>query len=84
VPVLVGLEVPGPDRFIPMEAIESDTATSGCLFHGRCPFATDKCVQQHPDLLPITELQRLNRCFYPAVRHVVAIPAQGPGDPVPT
>lgn len=84
VPVLVGLELPGPDRFIPMEAIESDTATGGCLFHGRCPFATDTCRQQHPELLPVDEPQRLNRCFYPAVRHVVAVPAEGPGDPVPT
>lgn len=84
VPVLVGLEVPGPDRFIPVEAMESGTVSSGCLFHGRCPFATDTCTQQHPDLVPIEELRRLNRCFYPAVRHVVAVPVGGQGDPVPT
>jgi peptide/nickel transport system ATP-binding protein len=84
VPVLVGLEEPGPDRFIPMDAIESDTATEGCLFHGRCPFATETCRQRHPELLPIEELQRLNRCHYPAVRHVVAVPVQGPGEPVPS
>jgi oligopeptide/dipeptide ABC transporter ATP-binding protein len=84
VPVLVGLEVPGPDRFVPKQAIELDTASTGCLFHGRCPFATDTCRQRHPDLLPVDKAEHLNRCFYPAVRRVVAVPARGPGDPVPS
>jgi peptide/nickel transport system ATP-binding protein len=26
---------------------------SGCKFHPRCPFATDKCKQQEPDLEPV-------------------------------
>jgi oligopeptide/dipeptide ABC transporter ATP-binding protein len=75
VPVLVGLEQPGPDRFIPERAMATDTAESGCLFHGRCPFATEKCRVDHPELLPLDGANRLNRCHYPAARRVVATPA---------
>lgn len=79
VPVLAGLERPGPDRFIPQQALEADRAESGCLFHGRCPFATDKCRVDHPELLPFDGTDRLNRCHYPQVRRVVAIPTQAAG-----
>lgn len=75
VPVLIGLEQPGPDRFIPMRAMDSALVDTGCLFHGRCPFATDRCRNGHPELLPVEEVHRPSRCFYPAVRRVVAIPS---------
>jgi hypothetical protein len=26
---------------------------SGCKFHPRCPFATEKCIQQEPELEPV-------------------------------
>ncbi|HZU12434.1 MAG TPA: ABC transporter ATP-binding protein [Chloroflexota bacterium] len=77
VPVLVGLERPGPDRFIPLEELVTGRAVSGCLFSDRCPFAVEVCHQDHPDLLPIEELSRLNRCFFPTVRHVTAVSASG-------
>jgi oligopeptide/dipeptide ABC transporter ATP-binding protein len=76
VPVLVGLEQPGPDRFIPERAMGTALVETGCLFHGRCPFATEKCRVEHPELLPIDGMQRVNRCHYPAVRHVVATPTE--------
>jgi peptide/nickel transport system ATP-binding protein len=31
---------------------------SGCKFHPRCPFATDKCKVEEPDLLPVGEGHR--------------------------
>jgi peptide/nickel transport system ATP-binding protein len=77
VPVLVGLESPGPDRFLPSEPIEETADGSGCLFRTRCPFATDHCRRDHPELLPFEGLPRRSRCFYSKVRHVVATPAQG-------
>ncbi|GAC1472850.1 MAG: dipeptide ABC transporter ATP-binding protein [Chloroflexota bacterium] len=77
VPVLVGLEVPGPDRFILTQGIENDTETAGCLFHTRCPFATSRCRANHPELGPVGGHDRLSRCFYPAVRRVVALRNEG-------
>lgn len=82
VPVLVGLEQPGPERFTPEQAMATDKADSGCLFHGRCPFATDKCRVDHPELLPLEGAGRLNRCHYPAARRVVAIPAGESGQTI--
>lgn len=76
VPVLLGLEVPGPDRFLPVDPIEAGADESGCLFRNRCPFATDYCSEKHPDLLPVEGMPRDSRCHYPAVRRVVAVPIQ--------
>ncbi|HZS94194.1 MAG TPA: oligopeptide/dipeptide ABC transporter ATP-binding protein, partial [Chloroflexota bacterium] len=76
VPVLVGLEQPGPDRFIPREEMEVGRSVSGCLFSDRCPFAEDVCRRDHPDLLPVEQMSRLSRCFFPAVRHVTAVPVE--------
>jgi oligopeptide/dipeptide ABC transporter ATP-binding protein len=78
VPVLVGLEQPGPDRFIPRAAMEADVGEGVCLFSERCPFATDKCRSGHPDLLPIGSPERFNRCFYPQARRVTALPTEAP------
>jgi oligopeptide/dipeptide ABC transporter ATP-binding protein len=79
VPVLVGLEEPGPDRFIPRATMEADIAEGVCLFSGRCPFATDKCRTGHPDLLPIGGPERFNRCYYPQARRVTAVPHEVSG-----
>lgn len=73
VPVLAGLEQPGPDRFIPRETMDADRDEVGCLFSARCPFATERCRASQPDLLPVSE-GHLNRCYYPQVRRVVAVP----------
>ena len=74
VPVLTGLERPGPDRFTPRQAMDSDRVESGCLFRERCPFATDRCRTEHPELLPVNGTGRLSRCHYSTVRRVVANP----------
>lgn len=82
VPVLVGLEQPGPDRFIPKDAMEADRAENACLFSARCPFATDTCRTAKPDLLAIRSPDHLNRCFYPQARRVVATPNAPENTPV--
>jgi peptide/nickel transport system ATP-binding protein len=36
----------------------------GCKFGPRCKYATEKCVNEEPDILPVTDIQSV-RCFYP-------------------
>ena len=76
VPVMRGLETPGPDRYIPQKAFETASAEGSCLFSGRCKWVTDHCRARHPELAPISDIPRLNRCFYPKARRVVAIPTR--------
>jgi peptide/nickel transport system ATP-binding protein len=52
VPIMRGLEEPGPDRTAPTMALDERAATPGCLFQPRCPFAQEQCVEQHPVLVP--------------------------------
>lgn len=77
-PVLRGLEEPGPDRYVPTEVMEADTSDAGCLFAARCPFATDHCRATHPELVVSENPRRLNACFYPQARRVVAVPVRRP------
>ncbi|MBW8806118.1 MAG: ABC transporter ATP-binding protein [Catenulisporales bacterium] len=53
VPIMRGLEEPGPDRMAPIRALDERTATPGCLFEPRCPFATQECALTHPTLVPL-------------------------------
>jgi peptide/nickel transport system ATP-binding protein len=78
VPVLVGLETPGPDRFILQDDDGPPADAAGCLFRNRCPFATEHCSDHHPDLLSVEEMARRSRCWYPTVRRVVAEPIKSP------
>ena len=78
-PVLRGLEEPGPDRYIPLEGFEENASSEErCLFSPRCPFATDQCKTAHPPLTAWNEgsdaAPRLHSCFYPTPRRVVATP----------
>lgn len=78
-PVLRGLEEPGPDRYIPLEGFEENSeAGERCLFSPRCPYVMDQCKTVHPPLVPWTEGSggglRLHSCFYPTPRRVVATP----------
>ena len=75
-PVLRGLEDPGPDRYVPAQELDLRTEDeSGCLFHARCRFATERCVSEHPTLVTVEgQTNRLQACFYPQARHVVAVP----------
>jgi len=77
-PVLRGLEDPGPDRYIPAQDLDLRLDDEGgCLFRARCRFATDRCAQEHPPLVTVDEGRRLHACFYPEARHVVAVPIEG-------
>ena len=75
IPVLKGVEEPGPDRLEPLGLMDAAVDTPGCLFEPRCPFATDKCREEHPELMARTvdgtEVQ--HACFHPQVRHVAAV-----------
>jgi oligopeptide/dipeptide ABC transporter ATP-binding protein len=76
-PVLRGLEQPGPDRFIPRESLESEQDESrGCLFAPRCPFREARCASEPPPLVPWDNTGRRHACFVPAVRRVVAEPIE--------
>lgn len=85
IPVLHGMERPGPEQVKPVGALDTgDAAThasdSGCLFARRCPFAAEKCVAETPVLGQAAgTLQdsdgRVHACFYPEKRQVAAVPA---------
>ncbi|QQE79191.1 ABC transporter ATP-binding protein [Alicyclobacillus sp. SO9] len=69
VPVLKGIEEPGPDRFIPMKDMEQ-SESKGCLFAPRCPFAQPLCRDNRPEL---TGSSHDHACHFPQERHVVAV-----------
>ncbi len=70
VPVLKGIEVPGPERFIPVKEMDqNDQTDAGCLFAPRCPFAQDVCKAERPQL---TGQGHDFACHFPVERHVVA------------
>ncbi|WP_117208996.1 ABC transporter ATP-binding protein [Allorhizocola rhizosphaerae] len=76
IPVLHGLEVPGPDRLVPDEPLDERVEPSGCLFEPRCPFATPACAQEQPLLSRLGDTPQDHACLFPARRHVVAVPAR--------
>ena len=45
----------------------------GCRFHPRCPFATDLCRRERPELLPLND-GRLVACHYPLSGSAAAAP----------
>lgn len=74
IPVLHGLERPGPDRLTPTEPLAESQSDAGCLFAARCPFATDRCRTEHPTLGHHGDTEARHSCFYPERRQVVATP----------
>jgi peptide/nickel transport system ATP-binding protein len=79
VPVLKGLEGPGPDRLTPRDMLDASVETPGCLFEPRCPFATEQCKAEHPDLSAetIDGVDVRHACFHPQVRSVAAVDLAG-------
>ncbi|WP_194922969.1 ABC transporter ATP-binding protein [Catenulispora pinisilvae] len=87
VPVMRGLEEPGPDRTAPTAALDERTPTPGCLFQPRCPFAGAQCAEKHPVLVPFgldaagqgeaaaaeDGSGHVHACFYPESRRVVGV-----------
>lgn len=80
VPVMRGLEEVGPDRLEPTagpEAVARESLDHSCSFSPRCPFATDRCHAEHPDLVADhADGAHSHACWYPEARHVVARPVK--------
>lgn len=74
VPVMKGLEQPGPDRFIPTKEINTrNTVEEGCLFADRCPFVQDLCRTKTPELIG---KDHDYACHFPEERNVTAMAAE--------
>jgi ABC-type dipeptide/oligopeptide/nickel transport system ATPase component len=59
----------------PTEPLADTQSDAGCLFAARCPFATDRCRTERPDLAHHGDTEQLHACFYPEQRRVVAVSA---------
>jgi oligopeptide/dipeptide ABC transporter ATP-binding protein len=75
IPLLRGIEQPGPDRVVPTGPLDERQEVPGCLFEPRCPFAADDCRTLPPGLARLGGTQQLHACLHPASRSVVAVPA---------
>ena len=73
VPIMRGLELPGPERLVPLAALDERARTDGCLFTPRCPFTTDVCAEKHPVLKSVGDNGQQHACFHPQARRVVAM-----------
>ena len=76
IPVLRGIEVPGPERVVPAGPLDERSEPPGCLFEPRCPFAEEDCRTAPPELAQLGGTQQLHACLHPARRSVVAMPTQ--------
>jgi peptide/nickel transport system ATP-binding protein len=79
IPVLRGIEQPGPDRLAPLGPLDEHTEPPGCLFEPRCPFAAPDCRTEMPPLRQDKERGREHRCLHPARRAVIPVPRCMPG-----
>jgi oligopeptide/dipeptide ABC transporter ATP-binding protein len=75
IPVLRGIEAPGPDRVQPTAPLDERSRPPGCLFAPRCPFAADDCTAAMPALGRLGGTAQEHACLHPASRSVVAVPA---------
>lgn len=73
IPVLRGLEEPGPDRHIPLVefAIEETTA---CRFAPRCRYVQERCRTEKPEEISWGDNDHRHACHFPEPRRVVAEP----------
>jgi oligopeptide/dipeptide ABC transporter ATP-binding protein len=76
IPVLRGIERPGPERVVPTGPLDERSEPAGCLFEPRCPFAEDDCRAVSPGLGQAGGTEQLHACLHPARRSVVAVPAR--------
>jgi oligopeptide/dipeptide ABC transporter ATP-binding protein len=74
IPVLRGIELPGPDRVVPNGPLDERQEPSGCLFEPRCPLAEGDCRAEAPALALRGDATQLHACLHPARRSVVAVP----------
>jgi oligopeptide/dipeptide ABC transporter ATP-binding protein len=79
IPVLHGLERPGPERVVPREALDESHEDTGCLFARRCPFSTERCHREQPVLDRRTPDGwhgiHEHACFHPRPRSVIPVEA---------
>jgi len=73
IPVLRGIEEPGPERIIPTGPLDDRTEPPGCLFEPRCPFAAADCRATVPALGRLGDTEQEHACLHPARRSVVAV-----------
>jgi len=78
IPVLRGIEEPGPHRVVPTGPLDERVESPGCLFEPRCPFATVDCRTGVPALTRRGDTRQLHACLHPEHRSVVAVPVAGP------
>ncbi|WP_214412291.1 ABC transporter ATP-binding protein [Sphaerisporangium fuscum] len=71
IPVLHGLERPGPERVVPTEALNARQSEAGCLFASRCPFRVDRCEAETPHLMQAGSAGHEHACFRPQRRSVI-------------
>ncbi len=76
IPVMRGVERPGPDRLLPSAGSEAGNQDDpGCLFAARCPLATDVCHEERPQLDLLAGSTQEHACHHPQARSVVPVPA---------
>ncbi|GAA4232992.1 peptide/nickel transport system ATP-binding protein [Streptosporangium album] len=73
IPVLHGLERPGAERVVPVEAAGGGQAGAGCLFADRCPFSTERCRSETPVLGRDGDTVQRHACFHPRRRSVIPL-----------
>jgi oligopeptide/dipeptide ABC transporter ATP-binding protein len=78
IPVLRGIEEPGPHRVVPTGPLDERVESPGCLFEPRCPFAAADCRTGVPALTHRGDTLQLHACLHPEQRSVVAVPVAGP------
>jgi oligopeptide/dipeptide ABC transporter ATP-binding protein len=77
IPVMRGLEHPGPDRLEPVADPRAGQEPPGCPFEPRCPFAASDCRQQRPALSHSGATGQEHACLYPQPRAVLPVPVPG-------
>ncbi|MFC4586043.1 ABC transporter ATP-binding protein [Sphaerisporangium corydalis] len=75
IPVLHGLEQPGPERVVPTEALDERHPDAGCLFARRCPFRTERCEAERPALRRGADASHERACFHAQRRSVIPVEA---------
>jgi oligopeptide/dipeptide ABC transporter ATP-binding protein len=78
IPLLRGIELPGPDRVVPNGPLDERQEAPGCLFEPRCPFAESDCRAEAPALAQRGGTEQVHACLHPARRSVVAVPRPAP------
>jgi peptide/nickel transport system ATP-binding protein len=78
IPVLRGIERPGPQRVAPTGPLDERSDPPGCLFEPRCPFAEEDCRAAPPELGQLGGTRQRHACLHPARRSVIAVPAPHP------